>query len=371
MKLNGIVVSLLVVMAFCDASFLILADGDLRNDMKEWQKVYKKLEIYHKENYPGKSFFVTANYARHFIDASITRFIVGPLTTLMGQFVPGGICGDILLSRGAVDHERKATWNERRRKYGTDISTTFDNIADKDTIIYEVYLGAKLHDITDEGKLSVMPGEVIGAALERIVHYEKSEGRISHVLERDMEPGFPIIWDSDKTGIDFIDPGYSDVFNADTKINTLISKFPDFKDHVKKVLLKESYEELEKDYERLKEFYLKGEGELIFLNMKRERWIDILYQSIAYLLATEDLENTTKALNYLYTAAFLEFCREKLAELGFKTLEEVRKARKNLGVPKEKAEEFYRERVNNVISGMAKSFFNGRKKIKDYMKIFK
>ena len=174
-------------MGFCNASFLMLADGDLKNDMKEWQKVYKKVEDYHNETYGTKSFFITAAYARHFIDASLTRFIVGPLTTLMGQFVPGGISGDIVLSAGAVEHERKAKWNVKRRKYGTDISTTFDNIADKDTVIYEVYLGAKLHDITDEGKLSVMPGEVIGAALERIVHYEEAEGRISRIIEKDME----------------------------------------------------------------------------------------------------------------------------------------------------------------------------------------
>ena len=71
----------------------------------------------------------------------------------MGRYVPGGISGDIVLSQGAVAHERKAVWTEERRKYGTDISTTFDNIADDQTVIYEVYLGAKLHDITDEGKL--------------------------------------------------------------------------------------------------------------------------------------------------------------------------------------------------------------------------
>ncbi|MEQ8169367.1 MAG: hypothetical protein ABRQ38_10755 [Candidatus Eremiobacterota bacterium] len=353
-------------MAFCDASFLILQDGDLRNDMKQWQKVYKKLDDFHRKNHRGKEFFVTANYARHFVDASLTRFIVGPLTTLLGTYVPGGICGDIALSRGAAEHERKALWTERRRKYGTDICTTFDNIADKNTVIYEVYLGAKLHDITDEAKLNVMPGEVIGAALERIFYYEKNYGTVTAIIENDRELELPVIWGSEETGIDFIDPGFTDIFNVDTKIDTLIRRFPEFKDYIKKIIDCEYYKELEYHIEKLKIFTEEPKNELSFLNINREKWKDILYRSVAYLFLTEDIETTTKALNYLYTGAFLEFCREKFNELGYVTLQDIRTAQSNSGVEPDRARDFYRNRVDMVVSDMAKDFFKGRKMIKHY-----
>ena len=158
------------------------------------------------ERHPDRPFFVTARYARHFVDASLTRIVVGPLTTLMGRYVPGGISGDIVLSADAVAHEREAEWTVSRRKYGTDISTTFDNIADPRTVIYEVYLGAKLHDITDEGKLSVMPGEVIGAALERLLHWESTDGRVTARLRSTaMTTSAPSARQSD-TGSGFTTP---------------------------------------------------------------------------------------------------------------------------------------------------------------------
>jgi len=354
-------------MSFCNASFLILSDGDLRNDMKEWQKVYKKVIDYHNDHYGGKEFFITAGYARHFLDASLTRFIVGPLTTLMGKYVPGGICGDIVLSSGAVEHERNSLWNERRRKYGTDISTTFDNIADKNTVIYEVYLGAKLHDITDEAKLNVMPGEVIGAALERIIYYEKNHGLISNILNGKESLSPVEIWGREKTGIDFIDPGFTGIFNIDLKIRILLDKFPLFREDIKKIIDRETCENLEYNYDNLKKLSDKGKGELFFLKIDRETWKNILYQAIAYVLVTQDVETVTRGLNYLYTAAFLEFCREKLNELGYFTLQEIRAVQANLGVPPEKSEEFYRDNVDRVISDMAKSFFDGRYNIKNFM----
>jgi len=196
---------------------LILLDGDLRNDLKPWFKVFQQIQATHQTDNKNKEFFITARYARHFVDASLTRFVVGPLTTLMGEYVPGGISGDIVLSAGAVRHERSADWDDNRRRYGTDIATTFDNIADPDVVIYEAYLGAKLHDITDEAKLSVMPGEVIGAALSRMLHYENKEGRLRRILKEDIPLNRPTIWGADRTGIAFIDPGFTNVFNVDIK----------------------------------------------------------------------------------------------------------------------------------------------------------
>ncbi|MFH0919058.1 MAG: hypothetical protein V1913_01735 [Fibrobacterota bacterium] len=184
-------------MAFVSAQTLILLDGDLRNDVAHWQAVYKKVIDAHRIEFPDRNYFITARYARHFVDASITRQVVGPLTTLFGTFVPGGISGDIVLSADAVALERKSEWTDERRRYGTDIATTFDNIA-RGTVIYEAYLGAKLHDITDDAKLSVMPGEVIGSALERLLHYERLDRRVSRVLEGDAPLKHAIAWGPEK-----------------------------------------------------------------------------------------------------------------------------------------------------------------------------
>ena len=182
---------------------LILLDGDLRNDLTPWFTAFRKIQTDHHINNPKHEFFITARYARHFVAASLTRFIVGPLTPLMGQYVPGGISGDIVLSAKAIQHERDADWDEHRRRYRTDIATTFDNIADPDVITYEAYLGAKLHDITDESKLSVMPGEVIGAALCRMLYYENKDGRLSRILKENNPVDRPHAWGSEQTGIPY------------------------------------------------------------------------------------------------------------------------------------------------------------------------
>lgn len=57
-----------------------------------------------------------------------------------------------------------------------------------------MYLGAKLHDITDEAKLSVMPGEVIGSALGRILHYENQDGRVTRQIKEDIPLKRPETW---------------------------------------------------------------------------------------------------------------------------------------------------------------------------------
>ena len=171
---------------------------------------------------------------------------------------------------------------------------------------------------------------------------------------------------SEETGIDFIDPGFTDIFNVDTKIDTLIRRFPEFKDYIKKIIDCEYYKELEYHIEKLKIFTEEPKNELSFLNINREKWKDILYRSVAYLFLTEDIETTTKALNYLYTGAFLEFCREKFNELGYVTLQDIRTAQSNSGVEPDRARDFYRNRVDMVVSDMAKDFFKGRKMIKHY-----
>ena len=346
---------------------LILLDGDLRNDLKPWFTVFRQIQATHLNDNKNKEFFITARYARHFVDASLTRFVVGPLTTLMGEYVPGGISGDIVLSAGAVRHERNADWDEHRRRYGTDIATTFDNIADPDVVIYEAYLGAKLHDITDDSKLSVMPGEVIGAALGRMLHYENKDGRLRRILKQDLPVKHPTIWGADRTGIAFIDPGFTNVFNVDVKRNILVEKFNQFKEPMKKVLVPDTFATIEKSHSRLANMPARDTDPFEFLGVTRRLWIDILYQSIAYLLSKQDTETIKRCLNYLYTATFLEFCREKIMQLGAVTFGDVRRMQPSLGVPPEKAQEFYRHEIDRAVEKMALEFFDGRQKILKYL----
>jgi hypothetical protein len=351
-------------LAFCPSlQVLLLLDGDLRNELAPWFAVYRRLEEAHRSAHPGEEFFVTARYARHFVDASLTRFVVGPLTTLMGQYVPGGISGDIALSAGAVEHERQADWDESRRRYGTDIATTFDNIADGRTRIYEVYLGAKLHDITDEAKLSVMPGEVIAAALGRLLHYESLDGRVSSLLRSDSPVRRPDRWGPERTGIAFIDPGYTDVFDPDRKRTALIERFGQHREAMQRVLTPRSFAFVSAAYEGLRDAGAEEGAPLRFLGVTRERWIEMLYQSLGFLLRGGEPQTAKSCLNYLYTAAFLEFCREKLFSLGAGTLGQARRLRNALGVPAERAEAFYGEEVDAVVEKMALQFHAGRRAI--------
>jgi hypothetical protein len=350
------------------AKAILLLDGDLRNDMTPWQRVYKKVIEYHEKHYPGEDFFVTARYARHIVDASLTRNVVGPLTTLMGSYVPGGISGDIMLSAGAVAKERIANWNDARRNYGTDIATTFDNIADPNTRIYEVYLGAKLHDVTDDAKLSIMPGQVIGAALERILYYEDIDRRINHRLENDIPLKKIVVWDSDRTNIDFINPGTTNVFNIDVKREALATRLDDFKSDIEKVLRPSSYEEIISNHKILTDSINAKTDEIVLMSISQQRWIELLYEVMGYVMVTQDIESSKKALNYLYTAAFVEFCSEKLKDLGYTTLSSVRGIQENFGLGDSNAKVFYSEKVDKVVKTLALHFYQGRSRIIDRMK---
>ena len=342
---------------------LVLLDGDLRNDFNPWFRVFSEVEKEHRFRRQDREFFVTAKYARHFVDASLTRFVVGPLTTIMGTYVPGGISGDIVLSKGAVIRECSVEWDEHRRRYGTDIATTFDNIADPNTDIYEVYLGAKLHDITDEAKLSVMPGEVIGSALKRLLYYEDKESRITTIITEDKPVERPIVWGPEKTGIEFIDPGYTDVFDVDLKRTSLLEKFKSYNQAVEAVLSPSSFQRVINGYTRLKDAPTGENDPVMFLEITRDFWIELLYEHIAHLLKTGDIETVKISMSYLYSAAFCEFCKEKLEQLGASTYGQVRKLQKRLGVPPDKARSFYQQEVDLVVEKMAMKFYEGRKRI--------
>jgi len=342
----------------------ILLDGDLRNDMAQWHRVYKAIEQFHNKNHPGKDFFVTARYARHFVDASLTRFIVGPLTTLMGCYVPGGISGDIFLSRGSIEEEQKGKWSESRRKYGTDIATTFVNIFKENSLIYEVWLGAKLHDITDEAKLSVMPAEVIGSALEQLMHYQHSAHHLERIINHNRALEEPLGWGPEKTGIPFINPGYTDVFDIDIKVHSIISGFDAYREYVNQVLTAEASARVQSGIAALKQSYADTNNKSFRLTgITPEFWIDILHQAIGYLLAAEKLEVVKTAL---YSAAFLEFCGMILKQLGCSTFDDVRRIQSHLGVDDEQAKSFYSEHVEAPVKQMAKMCYANRKRILDY-----
>ncbi len=348
--------------------YLFLFDGDIRNEIGTWLQAYKKIITGFETKFGHENpCFVTAKYARHFVDASLTRFVVSPLTTLAGMFVPGGISGDILLNRTAVSHEVTSNWSESRYKYGTDIATTFDNIYYK-TVIYEAYLGAKLHDITDEAKLSIMPGEVIGSALERLLAYEKRDKFLSSMLQSDQPLAFPITFDSGKTGIDFIDPGFTDVFDIKKKVESLITRFPDFQASLQQTLTEADFNRLKQQVERMRTAYQDDASPIIFVNMTTEWYTELVYQIIVRLLKTENLDTAKRAFQYLYTGAFLEFCKEKLQFLGYKTIGDVVRIQKKLGVPAENAKEFYTQEVDQKIKEFSINFYNHRERILECMK---
>jgi hypothetical protein len=75
------------------------------------------------------------------------------------------------------------------------------------------------------------------------------------------------------------------------------------------------------------------------------------------------VENSKRGLNFLYTAAFLEFCKIKLFELGQSTVQAIEKVQKNLGVGDEKAEAFYAEHVDKAVRELAIGFYAGRGRI--------
>ncbi len=346
-----------------DVETVVLADGDLRNDMGQWRDVYEKVHAYHRATYPGQPYFVTARYARHFVDASLTRFIVGPLTTLLGTYVPGGISGDIALSAEVLQLEVGADWTEARRKYGTDISTTLDNIA-AGTKIYEVYLGAKLHDVTDEAKLSVMPGEVIGAALERLKFWEANGGLVSSAVQEDGALGMVEPWSSEQTGIGFIDPGETDVFDLDSRLNSMIVDYHDFEPVLDEVLSPAEVLGLGTRVALLRSAARDDESKIPDIGIPLERWCEYLHAGVAYALKHDDIEPAKAALSYLYAAACLDFVCQRFHDLGLRTFGAVRNAASHLSVPPDLAEDFYEHRVDGVAQELALSFFAGRGKLR-------
>ena len=89
--------------------------------------------------------------------------------------------------------------------------------------------------------------------------------------------------------------------------------------NMKKVLREKTFAMVGERYGRLAEAVRAGKDDPLFMDISKNDWINILYEAVGYALGSGDLENTKKALNYLYTAAFLEFCKLKLHELGHKT----------------------------------------------------
>jgi hypothetical protein len=213
-----------------------------------------------------------------------------------------------------------------------------------------------------------MPGEVIGAALERILHYEKADGRVTGLIKSGKPLGNVIAWGPKETGIGFINPGDTDVFNIHAKRSSLLDKFDAFVPFMEKVLRPDTVSMVRDNYKKLSDAAKAGKDDPLFMNISKDDWIKILYEAVGYVLATEDLENAKKALNYLYTAAFLEFCKLKLYELGLKTVKEIEAVQSKLGVGDDIAEDFYPNKVDLVVKQLAMDFYDGRAAIIDRIK---
>jgi hypothetical protein len=104
------------------------------------------------------------------------------------------------------------------------------------------------------------------------------------------------------------------------------------------------------------------------MSIPSTRWVELLYEVMGYVLVTKDIENSKKALNYLYTAAFVDFCGVKLRELGAGNLSGIRKIQGNLGVGDDRARDFYTNNVDAVVRKMALDFYKGRSAILTRMK---
>jgi hypothetical protein len=216
-----------------------------------------------------------------------------------------------------------------------------------------------------------MPGQVIGAALERILYYEDLDTRITHRIENDVPLEKIVVWDSDQTNIYFINPGATNVFNIDAKRNALADKLDNFKGDIKKVLRPSSYEEIISNHKILTDSINSKTDEIVLMSISQERWIELLYEVMGYVMVTKDIGSSKKALNYLYTAAFVEFCSEKLNDLGYTTLSAVRGIQENLGIGNSKAKTFYSGKVDKVVKALALRFYQGRSRIIDRMKELK
>ncbi len=172
-------------------------------------------------------------------------------------------------------------------------------------------------------------------------------------------------WGPAETGVGFINPGSTDAFNLSAKRLSLVERFNGYSGSLKQSLKRATYEEIAARELRLARALSLKKADPLFLDLTRSEWIRMLYEVIGFVFATSDLETGRKALDYLYTAAFLEFCREKLADLGYRTVEAVEAAQRGLCVPDADAEIFYTERVERVVSSMAMDFFAGRRAISD------
>ena len=114
--------------------------------------------------------------------------------------------------------------------------------------------------------------------------------------------------------------------------------------------------------------YQHDSSAITFINMTTEWYTNLVYQILARLLKTQDLVTAKKAYQYLYTGAFLEFCKKKLQFLGAQTIGDVLRIQKQLGVPAEKAKVFYTQEVDQKIQAFSINFYNQKGKILEFMR---
>ena len=344
---------------------LLVIAGGTRNSMGWWQEAYGRLVQQHPYDFPGRPYIVYPRYTRHFLDDALARLTVGPLTTLLGRYVPACTGYDLAMPETSVVFEREVPWTEARLRHTSAVTTALDAAADSITVIYELYLGTRLHRVEDEAALAAGEREVIAAALDRLLHYETQGGLVSKMLAPDARPEALVAWGPERTGLTFSDPGTAAV-DLWAKATLLLEAWADHEEVIGQVQGDETLAWLQQQQEALAAAVEAGAGPLTFLGVDRARWAGMLHRAVAHLLVHRSVEAPARCLKYLHVAAYLEQAREHLARLGVETVEALREA-DTLGPGPQEAQAFYVEQVEPADRDLVREFFAGRGQIRELM----
>jgi hypothetical protein len=128
-------------------------------------------------------------------------------------------------------------------------------------------------------------------------------------------------------------------------------------------LRSESYEKITTSHRALVASCVSRSNQPASLPIDPRFWIELFHEVLGYFLTSHDIEGSKKVLAYLYTAAFTTFCVEKLKQLGYASLEDIRFFQKNLKVADVEAKAFYTNCVDKVAKNIALDFYKGRIRI--------
>jgi hypothetical protein len=153
-----------------------------------WLEQVARIEQEQILNRPGAPLMVAAR-APLLHDGGLGPLLVGPLSTLLGRHVQGGSGGALALCARAAAFERGAPWDANRRGQGADVWTVMDNAADPGVTIFELPPCAGSGALSPD--LSPAHLQAVGATLQRLQHWETTEGRVSARLAPEAEFQLP------------------------------------------------------------------------------------------------------------------------------------------------------------------------------------